>query len=127
MAIKGTGNFDNDGARATRDNLIEEITDGIQTCLTYNNDVSEGGEQEFMPLVEILSVLCEHCGATPPEADVVSKWRDAYLSVFDEQAGGVFTEKGFVKQRRKSIEETFRKFEAMAEKYHEEMDGADEV
>lgn len=125
MATMGTGNFDNAGAQETRDNLINEITDGIQTCLTYNNDVEEGGEQEFMPLVQILSTLCEHCGATPPEPDVVSKWRKAYLNVFDEQAGDHFEEKSHIKARRKVIEETFKKLEDLAVKYEASLDAED--
>ncbi len=125
MAKMGTGNFDNVGAQDTRDNLISEITDGIQTCLTYNSDVSEGGEQEFMPLIQILTVLCEHCGATPPEPEVVSKWRNAYLSVYDDQAGDHFDEKSMVKARRKVIEETFKKLDDLAEKYEASLDAED--
>lgn len=126
MAIMGTGNFDNAGAQDTRDNLVSEITDGIQTCLTYNSDVSEGGEQEFMPLVQILAVLCEHCGAQPPEPEVVAKWRSSYLTVFDEQAGDCFDEKSFVKQRRKVVEETFKKLDDLAKKYEASLDAEDE-
>ena len=125
MATLGTGNFDNAGAQETRDNLVGEITDGIQTCLTYNSDVGEGGEQEFMPLVQILVVLCEHCSAQPPEPEVVAKWKSSYLSVFDEQAGDAFEDKAFVKQRRKVIEETFKKLQDLAAKYEASLDAED--
>lgn len=125
MAKLGTGNFDNAGSQETRDNLVSEITDGIQTCLTYNSDVSEGGEQEFMPLVQILAVLCEQCSAQPPEPDVVTKWRTSYLDVFDAQAGDEFDDKSFVKQRRKVIDDTFRKLQDLAEKYEASLDAED--
>src|SRR6185295_3985359 len=97
-----------------------------QTCLTYNNDVEEGGEQEFMPLVHILATLCEHCAATPPEPEVVAKWRKAYLAVYDEQAGDVFDDKAHVKARRKVVEETFKKLEDLAVKYEKSLDAEDE-
>ena len=126
MATMGTGNFDNVGAQDTRDNLVSEITDGIQTCLTYNSDVSEGGEQEFMPLIQILTVLCEHCSAQPPEPEVVAKWRSAYLTVFDQQAGDCYDEKSFVKARRKAIDETFKKLDELAKKYEASLDAEDE-
>jgi len=125
MPILRTGNFDSIGAQETRDNLVNEITDGIQTCLTYNSDVQEGGEAEFMPLVEILSTLCEHCGATPPEIETVAKWRKQYLEVFDAQAGDFYEEKAKLKQRRKTIEETFKKLNDLAEKYEASLDAED--
>ena len=126
MATVVTDNFYNAGAQDTRDNLVSEITDGIQTCLTYNSDVSEGGEQEFMPLIQILTVLCEHCSAQPPEPEVVAKWRSAYLTVFDQQAGDCYDEKSFVKARRKAIDETFKKLDELAKKYEASLDAEDE-
>jgi len=115
MGIWGTGNFDNDEAVDFRDDRVEEMIDEIMRLFEEGAaDLDEGGEAVVMPSIEMLCVLCENVGASPPEPDIVEDWRDSYLELFDGQIAALNPEPGYAGQRRAVILSTFERLLRLA-------------
>lgn len=122
MGTWGAGNFDSDGAL----DYLAEVTSGfeakIEQCLA-DEDISaldEDGEAVIVPSAAILSVLCERCDASPPQPDVVARWKRQYLALFDDQIDGLAPGPGYKEERRQVIEETFTKREAQSAEYRQD-------
>ncbi len=87
MGTWGIGNFDNDGAADYVNNLVDRLTAMVTVILTDKTRAAldEEGEAVVMPIVGILILLCEQCGAYPPDEGAIVNWRDNYLQIFDNQ------------------------------------------
>lgn len=108
MGTWGPGNFEGDGPLDYVGGLVDQLTDTINSCFEDDNaDLDEGGEDELMPSVFVLSLLAEHCGAAPPKPDVIESWRDRYVAIYDEQIDGLDPDAEYKVERRKVIAETF--------------------
>ncbi len=116
MGTWGPGNFDNDSANDYIDEFSQEMIDKIEGCFATEDGYSldEGGEGVLMPTVEILSVLCERCSGLPPEPEVVVRWKQAYLTNYDDQVDNLEPTPEYKIARRQVIEETFGKLEEQA-------------
>lgn len=116
MGTWGSGNFENDGALDYVGSIIDELSARIETCLADEESVAldEEGEAVVVPSVQIIALLCEHCKAAPPEADVVARWKEEYLAVFDEQIDHLDPVVGFKERRREVILATFDHLEKEA-------------
>ncbi|RYX81276.1 DUF4259 domain-containing protein [bacterium] len=110
MGTWGEGNFDNDGALDYVGGLINQLMDKINACFAEGDVyLDEEGEEIIIPSVHIISLLSEECKAAPPKPDSVVEWRDKYLTLFDEQIGGLDPAGDFAQKRREVIEATFDK------------------
>jgi hypothetical protein len=60
-----------------------------------------------MPRVELLTILCEHCGGALPESLKISGWKARYLAMYDEQIDALEPAADYKQQRRGVITDTF--------------------
>jgi hypothetical protein len=119
MGSWGDDNFANDGARDYLSMLAAKLVATITEI--YRDDdrlaLEEDGEAMFMPSVELLALMCERYGATPPKLATIEQWRERYLQLFDETVEGYNAEPEFQASRRRRIEQTFRWLIGLAESY----------
>ncbi len=71
--------------------------------------LDEEGEAVVMPIVGILILLCEQCGAYPPDEGAIVNWRDNYLQIFDNQIDDLAPRGNFKVERRTIIAQTFER------------------
>jgi len=109
-------NFGNDGARAYLAILIAKlIATAHEICSNDSRlELDEDGETMFMPSIEVLALLCERYGATPPRPATVRQWHDKYLRLYDRTVDQLEPPPEFKTARRKVIENTFRWLEGLA-------------
>jgi hypothetical protein len=114
-------NFGNDGAVAYLSVLTAKLIATIkEVCADEGRlEADEDGETLLMPSVEVLALLCERYGATPPKAETVRDWHQKYLAGFDATAGRLKLKPDFKAARRKVIDNTFRWLEGLADGYWE--------
>ena len=114
-------NFGNDGAMAYLSVLTSKLMATIkEVCADEGRlEADEDGETLLMPSVEVLALLCERYGATPPRAETVRDWHQKYLAAFDATAGRLKLKPDFKAARRKVIDNTFRWLEGLADSYWE--------
>ncbi len=118
MGTWNAGNFDNDAALDYVGDLIDQLTDAINSCFEEGNaDLDEGGEGELMPSVFIIHLLSEHCGAAPPKPDVIASWRDRYVAIYDRQIDELDPDPDYKVDRRKTIADTFATLAAHAAEF----------
>src|SRR5947199_521229 len=119
MGSWGDDNFANDGARDYLSLLAAKLVATITEI--YRDDdrlaLEEDGEAMFMPSVELLALMCERYGATPPKPATIEQWQERYLRLFDETVEGYNAEPEFQASRRRRIEQTFRWLTGLAESY----------
>lgn len=105
----GFGNFESDDAQDFVDEQIDRFVDIITEVFADEQRflLDEGAEGQLMPSVEILILLCEHCGALLPQEIDVAAWKRRYLEMYDAQIDGVSAAPGYKDKRRAVIESTF--------------------
>jgi hypothetical protein len=112
MGTSNNGNFDNDSARDYIYSLQKEITDEIEGYLTYEEDpFCIDDIDTVMAAVEVIISLCKDCLAIPPEIEIVNRWRDTILKVYDNEIDELEPDKEYKVGRRKIIEGTFQRLE----------------
>ncbi|MDQ2800317.1 MAG: hypothetical protein M3Y13_11840 [Armatimonadota bacterium] len=101
------------------DKWISELEANIEECFAdeERSKLDEGDEAVIVPSVAVMSVLCEHCQAEPPKPEVVARWEQAYLAIFDAQIEDLQPAAGYTTERRQVIAETFRKFKEQSATY----------
>ena len=111
MGTWAEGNFDNDVALDYLAGIIDQITSNIEDIFNSGDaaDLEQCGESELMPGVEIISILSEKCNAVPPKEDIVNRWKNRYLKIYDSQIDGLDPDAEYKIKRRKVIEDTFNK------------------
>jgi len=108
MGTWGAGNFENDGAADYLIGVIEEFANRIENILEEGEaNLDERGEEELVPNIAIISALCRELGASAPERESITEWKEKYLQIFDEQIEDFEPEEGYAEERRRVIEETF--------------------
>ena len=114
-------NFGNDGARDYLAMLTAKLVATIREVIVDDERIEpdEDGESLLMPSAEVLALLCERYGATPPRAETVRDWHQKYLAAFDATAGRLKLKPDFKAARRKVIDNTFRWLEGLADGYWE--------
>ena len=114
-------NFGNDGATAYLSVLTSKLIATIKEVCADDGrlEADEDGETLLMPSVEVLALLCERYGATPPKAETVRDWHQRYLAAFDATASRLKVKPDFRAARRKVIDNTFRWLEGLADSYWE--------
>jgi len=112
-------NFGNDGARDYLAMMTAKLVATIREVVGDDERIlpDEDGESLLMPSVEILALLCERCGATPPRPATVRQWHEKYLAAFDSGIDRMKPAPGFKPDRRHVIENTFRWLESLSESY----------
>jgi hypothetical protein len=113
----GSGNVENDGAGDYAGGIIGQLEATIEDCLADEDRAAldEDGEAIPMPSVDLIAVICEHCREASPAVDVVQRWRDSYLRIFDEQVDGLDPAPKFKQERRQVIVDTFARLEQYAQ------------
>ena len=109
MGTWGAGNFQSDGAL----DYVGDVTAGL--CARIESVMSdeilfaldEEAEAVIPPTVTMLTLLCDRCGAAPPEPGRVLSWREKYLSMFDREIGDLDPAEGYGPERRATLIETF--------------------
>lgn len=116
MGRWGSGNFDDDGALDYLGELTDALEARIEEVLSDPDRAAldEEGEAVVVPTVQILSVLCEHCKASPSKPETVAEWKSRYLAVFDDEAPDYYSSPQFRAERRQVIASTFDRLEAQA-------------
>jgi hypothetical protein len=114
-------NFGNDGATAYLSVLTSKLIATIKEVCADDGrlEADEDGETLLMPSVEVLALLCERYGATPPKAETARQWHQQYLAAFDATAGRLKLKADSKAARRKVIDNTFRWLEGLAEAHWE--------
>ena len=115
MARRREDNFGTKSARAYLEMLIAKLVATIHEVVADDERLEprEDGESLFMPSIDVLALMCERYGATPPKPATVKHWRERYLALFDAAEIGSSDE--FRARRRMVIENTFRWLESLAE------------
>ena len=115
-------NFGNEGARDYLSMMTSKLVATIKEVMGDDERLrpDEDGESLLMPSIEILALLCERCGASPPRLSVVKQWHEKYLAAFDAGIGAMDPPHGLVPNRRRVIENTFRWLESLAESYYQQ-------
>ena len=114
-------NFGNEGARDYLSMMTSKLVATVKEVMSDDDrlEPDEDGESLLMPSIEILALLCERCGASPPRLSVVKQWHEKYLAAFDAGFTGMNPPPGLVADRRRVIENTFRWLESLAESYYQ--------
>ena len=114
-------NFGNEGARDYLSMMTSKLVATVKEVISDDERLQpdEDGESLLMPSIEILALLCERCGASPPRLSVVKQWHEKYLAAFDAGINGMDPPPGLAANRRRVIENTFRWLESLAESYYQ--------
>lgn len=109
MSAWGANTFQNDAALDFINEEIDRHISAIEDVFADEDRfaLDEGAEGELMPRVEILLLLCEHCGRALPEKLDPATWKARYLAMYDEQIDGLEPSEELKRQRRAIIEATF--------------------
>ncbi len=123
MGTWGPGNFENDESRDYLYELIGQLIERIETCLSSLAHPSERdaftgsldcGEELLMPNIDIICLLCEHYRTSPGiELEQVIRWRDQYLAAYDEHIDAYGAKPEYKRKRRQVIVETFEKLQGI--------------
>ena len=115
-------NFGNEGARDYLSMMTSKLVATIKEVMSDDERLEPGedGESLLMPSVEILALLCERCGASPPRLSVVKQWHEKYLAAFDAGFAGMDPPTDLAPDRRRVIENTFRWLESLSESYYQQ-------
>lgn len=127
MGAWGTGNFENDDAADYLGDLMDELTERIKECLAdpERHSLGEEGEALIPSTAQILSVLAANFNTAPPQPDVVVRWRETYLAIFDKEISDLGARDGYPEARRAVIEQTFLRLEQQAQEYWQEVEEAE--
>jgi hypothetical protein len=125
MGTWGPGNFDSDEAVDYLSEVVRGFVDTVEQLFTQGRaSLDDRGEGRLMPTVEMVSVLCDWCGdasairvVAPPRPEVVRRWKQQYLEIYDEQIDGLLPSEGFAPERRAHIVRTFDRLELLATDY----------
>lgn len=121
MGTWAEGNYANDGALDYVGELIDQLTNTINECFEEDGaDLDEGGESMLVPSVDLIRVISQHCGASPPEPAVVKKWQKKYLKIYDEQIDDLDPSGTYKTDRREIIVKTFADLLKHSEEFHKE-------
>jgi len=114
-------NFGNEGARDYLSMMTSKLVATVKEVMSDDErlEPDEDGESLLMPSIEILALLCERCGASPPRLSVVKQWHEKYLAAFDAGFAGMDPPPDLEPERRRVIENTFRWLESLAESYYQ--------
>ena len=125
MGIWGPGNFDGDEAVDYVSHVIDGFVETVEQLFAQGRaSLDDQGEGRLMPTVEMVSVLCDWCQGgpptirvvAPPDPEVVGRWKQRYLEIYDEQIDGLLPPAGdsFGPERRAHIVRTFNRLELLA-------------
>jgi hypothetical protein len=121
MAAWTEDNFGNDGARGYLAMLTAKLVATINEVFAdpERTELDEDGESLLMPSVEVLALLCERYEAPPPKPATVRQWHEKYLAVYDRDIEKRKPRPELKVARRKTIDNTFRWLESLADTYHD--------
>lgn len=124
-APTGPGNFDTVGALVTADQYVDEMLLSIDEIFDTGDEAAPDrrGESELMPTIAMLIALCTECQDCPVEPAEVQQWRSEYLTRFDARGGQLFGDPASFAARRRVIEETFSRLEALSCRFHPDLAG----
>ena len=120
MGTAGPGNFDDDTALDYFDSFTSGILEEIEHAM-INPHVLEPDEAEGVVVpcqIDILCALYEKIRPFQlPRPDVVARWKEIYLSVWDGYIDGVQPKPGHKAERRRILEETFTRMEELSRRH----------
>ena len=114
MGTWGAGNFESDGALDFVGDVMDRLETEVRAFADAEEPAIEDCEDVVMPAVAIMVARCQSCSAPPPKEELVARWRAKYLSMYDEQIGGLDPDERFKAERRAIIERTFAALEEQA-------------
>jgi hypothetical protein len=121
MGVWGVGNFDSNQAV---DYLALDVQRPLLAKIAHvmaNPSLAEADERssfEMMAAVEVLNLLYEHVGGTPPQPQEVALWKEQYLRIWDGYIDQLSTDKDYKWRRRAVILASFERMERIAFGYH---------
>lgn len=108
MGVSGAGNFDDDAALDKLGDFVQGIVDEIEHSI--ENESLEPDEEAgaWLPCqVEILTLLATDLGATLPPAETIERWRDEYISVWEDYIDELDPDDDYRADRRSTLDRTF--------------------
>ncbi|MBY8982618.1 MAG: DUF4259 domain-containing protein [Candidatus Lokiarchaeota archaeon] len=115
MGTWGPGNFENDYALDYINEVIDKYIKEIEDLFNdeYAADLDELGEGVLIPNVVIITAIIENTAGYIYK-DIVKKWKEKYLNIYDSQIDVLGAKEEYKIKRRKIIEETFEKLEDLS-------------
>ncbi len=121
MGRWGPTAFDDDSALDYLAEFMDRLAEMNEEILADSERfaLDEDGSAIFMPNVDLLCIICEQLPvAGPPEPQVVRRWRERYLAMFDDRIEGLQPREGFAAEYRTTIEQSFARLERLSLQYH---------
>ncbi len=117
MGTWGSGVFESDSASDFLDEAIRKLTHEIVFFLSDETltGLPSAARDQVAAAADILALWCEHYETFPNVSKkVVRRWREVYLQQFDTDKAWDKEDSDVRTQRRKVIETTFARLEAVA-------------
>ena len=113
MGTWGSGNFENDAALGLVEDVLKSATSEVE-AFCASDRVGIEDLEEIVAGVAIHLALHEHCHATAPKLNLVLGLREKILRIYDEQVDSLDPQDDYKAQRRATIADTLRRYEAAA-------------
>lgn len=120
MGVWGAGNFDNDMAGEFLDELKMQLIRNVEEAISHNMDIDldEQFDGLVMPSVDVLITICEQYEVSPMlDTTKVTQWKKFFLSYYNTTIDQYGAKEPYKQNRRKVIEQTFDKLEALSREY----------
>ncbi len=114
--------FMDDGALDYLRSILTQLVQAIEDCFAQVDGEALPDDcvwSKLMPSVELLTLLCTHYEVFPRlEEQAVEGWKENYLRIYDEHFDHFKVTPYLKAERRKAIEETFKRLIEFAEFWH---------
>lgn len=123
VGVWGASNFEGDGAldylaKAIVEPLIAKIASVLAEPSLAEPD--EPSAAEIMVAVEVLCLLCKHCGAVPPKPELIREASEVYLRVWDGYIDKLMPKPDYKRERREVIKSTWQRLHQLAQDWHKQ-------
>src|SRR5262249_40664779 len=113
MGTWGPSNFENDAAL----DLVEDVLKGATTEVEAFCASGRAGVEDLDAILAAVAVhlaLHGQCNASAPTLELVATLREKVLRIYDEEIDSLNPQDDYKVQRRATIEDTLRRYEAAA-------------
>jgi cytochrome P450 len=121
-----TNTFSSDAAFMFIDSEMERHVQAIEDIFDekgYDFLLSEDAEAELIPRIEIMLLLCEHCGGVLDKGRNFGVWKARHLEMYDDQIDGHTQDEVYKHKRRAVIVDTFdRLIKKQREQWQDDQD-----
>lgn len=119
MGTWDPGIFDNDDALDLIGTIMDDLQRRLQVWFDEEEPHIDEGEGLVPPIVAVMHVLSTSCGAAPPKAELISKWKTRYMKIWDSQIDDILLDAAgpFKNARREVLTRTFKQLETAAKAF----------